>query len=638
MKAVVWYVILLMVVWEIRATEVLIEGVNFKPQSPPGDWQGNMNCGPTASLMLGSYYIGTEPTTNDLIKVLDWLYLEQIISPQSNAEYYDGNVTSISQLEKVLLQYFGVGQTIRQNKKDLEFIRKQVLKQNPVIVGVNINMNATQFGHFMVVVGLSETQVTVHDPGKTLGGYKKYSLAQFQASWATSNYATLVVRASGALWYPDGALVQPVGTSKVYVVSDNGLLWIKDEGVFNAMSFDWQKVIPVHRRLLDCLPEVGTVDWQPYREVWQISGQYFLFEKTSASASTCAIYPFVSKTALDSWQLKQSVQNLAAIPSYGQTCDQGTDLFLRNGVLVKATSGISGYGAGAIFVSTNNGELRPFASWDVFVMMGYENLPLMLLSESAIISAFKSFGNMITQNDALFCFTGLYEVQGAFDPDEIDSDGDGFSIAAGDCDDFNHAVSPFTEEVCDGLDNDCDDEEDEDLVFDCYTDCGLGTHFCESGQWSGCEGVEPVAEIEDNLDNDCDGSTDEGFEPTTPEDEELCSTNLDEQGMCSDENPEITGPSEINCRIRCPHFMVGFMWWGNSESLAGTTMDIHTTTDVLCERGEPWLDFNCACDLNWSCFAWEAALVECDVPVIVQDGIIDSQGEGEVWFPEIACY
>jgi len=623
MNKVLLLVIAAALVGEVKADEIFLEGVPFKTQSPPGDWQHNLNCGPTSSVMVGAYYQGEEPNVQSVEDVLDWLYSQGMITPQANGEYYDGNVTSLVQLEKILLQYYGLGSTIRQNKKDLDFIRQQLLKQNPVIVGVNINMSALQFGHFMVVVGLTDTQVVVHDPGKTLGGYKRYNLSSFLSSWATSNYATLVVRSSGALWYPDGTLVQPVGSNKVYVVSDNALLWIKDEATFISMSFDWQKIIPVHSRILECLPENGVVDWQPYREVWKINENYFLFEKTSAGSNNCAVYQFASKTAYQSWALPQGVKNFSAQPFYAGSCDIGPTLYLRNGTLVKASSNLSGYEVGTIFVATGNGELRPFADWDTFIMMGYENLPLLVLPSAEIMSATKILAQPITAQDAMFCLSGLYAIQGASDPAEVDNDGDGFSVAQNDCDDENPQIYPFQEEICDGLDNNCNDAEDEGLVFDCYVDCGRGIHYCEDGIWNECELTEPFIEVADGVDNNCDGFVDEGLvvpDSALPDDD-LASNSF-----------------EINCLVRCPLFMVGYAWWSNSEFGTGITVNVETTSEVLCERGAAWFDFNCACDPEWSCYAWEAALIECNVPVNVQAGSVDYQGEGEVWFPEIQCF
>ena len=43
-----------------------------------------------------------------------------------------------------------------------------------------------------------------------------------------------------------------------------------------------------------------------------------------------------------------------------------------------------------------------------------------------------------------------------------DVDGDGFSLLDGDCDDTTATIRPFTTEVCDGVDNDCDGGVDED--------------------------------------------------------------------------------------------------------------------------------------------------------------------------------
>ncbi|MEC7945955.1 MAG: putative metal-binding motif-containing protein, partial [Myxococcota bacterium] len=109
----------------------------------------------------------------------------------------------------------------------------------------------------------------------------------------------------------------------------------------------------------------------------------------------------------------------------------------------------------------------------------------------------------------------------------VDEDGDG-SPAGEDCDDSDPAVFPGADEVCDGVDNDCDDlvdaEDDSvtdlgtfyaDADGDSYGDLESPVEACEASAGvvedsSDCDDanseINPAAEeVCDAVDNDCDG-------------------------------------------------------------------------------------------------------------------------------------
>ena len=88
----------------------------------------------------------------------------------------------------------------------------------------------------------------------------------------------------------------------------------------------------------------------------------------------------------------------------------------------------------------------------------------------------------------------------------LDEDGDGFTICEDDCDDLQPLAWPGKQEVCDGLDNDCDGGMDNiDQDGDGYTLCTTGGD-CDDRNAN----AHPVL-VDINAENDGDGSVETPF-------------------------------------------------------------------------------------------------------------------------------
>ena len=112
--------------------------------------------------------------------------------------------------------------------------------------------------------------------------------------------------------------------------------------------------------------------------------------------------------------------------------------------------------------------------------------------------------------------------------ESIDEDGDGF-LSDEDCDDSNSQINPNTPEICDGIDNNCDGNIDEDVLSTFYADSdedGFGSSNISIEACSASDGFVSIGtdcndsdadtypgaeELCDGLDNNCDYVIDEGL-------------------------------------------------------------------------------------------------------------------------------
>jgi hypothetical protein len=233
--------------------------------------------------------------------------------------------------------------------------------------------------------------------------------------------------------------------------------------------------------------------------------------------------------------------------------------------------------------------------------------------------------------------------------DEMDADGDGFTVCSGnDCNDAQAEVYLGRPELCDGLDNNCNGNVDEGLDGD-----GDGYLLCTGDCADDDPTLNPgMAEICDGIDNDCDAAVDEGFDNDAdgytpcqgdcedweasvfPGQVEICDTwDTDCDGVLPVDEADVDGDGMAECAGDCDdEDAVRFP--GNVEACDGIDNDC----DGVVPADEPDEDADGFRICEGDCddadpFLWPGATEMCDGVDNDCDGVVpanevDADGDG----------
>ncbi|MBU1202625.1 C39 family peptidase [Patescibacteria group bacterium] len=158
--------------------------VPFLTQVPPGDWLNTKNCGQTCAVMLGGYFNNSPVNSSQITAQNVWLANYTGNSCYNRANGCD---TSIYRLKTLLEQKHKL-RTSYPACSTLEQLINIVASGKPCVVGVMIKsgnlVSSGGYPHWAIVVGWNGN-VIINDPGSSRGNHRSYSIAAFDASWAT---------------------------------------------------------------------------------------------------------------------------------------------------------------------------------------------------------------------------------------------------------------------------------------------------------------------------------------------------------------------------------------------------------------------------------------------------------------------
>ncbi len=231
-----------------------------------------------------------------------------------------------------------------------------------------------------------------------------------------------------------------------------------------------------------------------------------------------------------------------------------------------------------------------------------------------------------------------------------DVDGDGFN-AEEDCDDSNGAIHPDADEVCDGLDNNCNGDVDEDSATDAptwytdgdgdgYGDDATASPSCAqpvgtSAMGGDCDDTDPTFhpgaredDCADPTDWNCDGSVGyadvdgDGFAACDDCDDAEATVNDDADETCNGIDDDCDGDTDDNA-TDAP------TWYGDSD---GDTFGGSQFTATSCVAPDGYVATSDDCD-DLDANTHPGAAESCDLADNDCDGDVD-EGVESTWYAD----